>query len=163
MLLELLRLYSTNKWTGGVLFRTDLPERQFLATTMEDEKRTKKISGKARIPAGQYFLELCKIGQLHDKYKARYSEFHRGMIWLLAVPDFQWVCLRPDDHNDDDTEACITIGRSLDFDRGHISRSTLAYVHLYPMIAKAIENDFVALTIKDFGVGNGRNNQKEKR
>jgi hypothetical protein len=50
-----------------------------------------KIYGESRIPCGRYELTLREEGTLHWKYKERFPEIHKGMLWMQDIPSFNWV------------------------------------------------------------------------
>jgi hypothetical protein len=121
--------------TGGLLFVND----DFFCFTCEDEYRAEKVYGETRIPRGKYQIKLRDAGGMNEKYKQRYS-FHRGMLHLQNVPNFEWVYIHTG-NTDDHTEGCILVGFGTDVDGGEItvSRSREAYEKLYNYILLAID------------------------
>ena len=97
------RLTHTADTTIGFLRFGD-----FSCFTLEDAPREKKIPGKTRIPAGEY-----KIGLRTDspKFAPYYTRFpwHKGMLWLQDVPDFQYVYLHIGNSHAD-TDGCLLVG-----------------------------------------------------
>ncbi len=73
MELEVIRISSGTDSTNGILLELDRTanaphaegyrcKRTFLAYTLEDEQRNKKVYGETRIPNGTYKLGLRKTG-----------------------------------------------------------------------------------------------------
>jgi hypothetical protein len=74
---------------------------------------------------------------------------HKGMLWLRDVPGFEWVYIHIG-NTDDDTEGCILVGETIDYESGFMGRSVKAYRYIYPLIATAIEiGEAVTLEIED--------------
>tara|TARA_Y100000356_G_scaffold32652_1_gene24386 strand:- start:482 stop:754 length:273 start_codon:yes stop_codon:yes gene_type:complete len=61
MKLEVLRFSSQKDSTNGLLFDTT-DGRNFLAYTLEDEKRENKVMHETRVPAGTYKIKLRTVG-----------------------------------------------------------------------------------------------------
>ena len=156
MVLELLRISSQDDSTNGILFEVvEGGPRRFLAYTLEDEYREEKIKGETRIPAGAYNITLRTVGGFHKKYKKRFKNIHKGMLWLRDVPNFEYVlihCGNTDEH----TGGCILVGKTQTENKGKykdgfIGRSTESYFDVYPPIAEAIERgEEVTIIITDF-------------
>ena len=161
MNLEVIRFSSGTDSTNGILFETiergndidgSFKQRKFLAYTLEDEQRDKKVYGETRIPNGTYKLGLRKEGGYHAKYSKRFSDFHIGMLHVLDVPGFEYIlihCGNTDEH----TAGCLLVGDSQENNQitkdGFIGKSTQAYRRIYPRIANAIENgEQVIITYK---------------
>lgn len=104
--------------------------------TLEDPIRKIKVWGKTCIPAGQYVLKLRKEGSMDLRYAARFGNWHRGMLWLQDVPNFEYVYLHIG-NSPEDTEGCILVGSTQS--RNFIGGSEAAYREIYPVIADAIE------------------------
>jgi len=153
MELEVIRFSSGIDSTNGILLEVDrlAPalhaegfrcKRTFLAYTLEDEQRDKKIYGETRIPNGTYKLGLRKEGGYNSKYSKRFSDFHIGMLHVLDVPNFEYIlihCGNTDEH----TAGCLLVGDSQENNQitkdGFIGKSTQAYRRIYSRIAEAIE------------------------
>ena len=163
MELEVIRISSGVDSTNGILLEVDrlspAPYAEgyrckstFLAYTLEDEQRDKKVYGETRIPNGTYKLSLRKEGGYHAKYSKRFSDFHIGMLHVLDVPGFEYIlihCGNTDEH----TAGCLLVGDSQENNQitkdGFIGRSTQAYRRIYPKIAEAIEcGEQVTITYK---------------
>ena len=144
MELEVIRFSSGTDSTNGILLEVDKQtcERKFLAYTLEDEQRDKKIYGETRIPEGTYKLDLRKTGGYHRKYSKRFKNIHIGMLHVLDVPGFDYIlihCGNTDEH----TAGCLLVGDSQENNQitkdGFIGKSTQAYKRIYPKIAEAIK------------------------
>ena len=163
MELEVIRISSGSDSTSGILLEVDrlapAPhaegyrcKRTFLAYTLEDEQRDKKVYGETRIPNGTYTLGLRKVGGYNEKYSKRFSDIHIGMLHVLDVPGFEYIlihCGNTDEH----TAGCLLVGDSQENNKitknGFIGKSTQAYKRIYPRIAEAIEcGEEVTITYK---------------
>ena len=136
MKLEVLRFNSSDDFTTGLLFDVTDNVRSFLCYTLEDEARTEKKWGETRIPAGTYKLTLRSEGGFHTRYLAKFgAEFHKGMIYVNEVPNFQYI-LWHIGNDDDDTAGCLLVGKTSQ--DNFIGNSTTAYKEIYPPIRDAI-------------------------
>jgi len=134
MRLLLDRAYDNGNATIGVLTR----EGKFEVFTLEDEKRTKKISGETRIPAGLYFIKFQKIVTPKTiAYRKRYDwfSFH---LQIMNVAGFTNVYIHVGNY-DTDTDGCVLLGLSADADKGTIGKSALAFKQLYLKVAPVLE------------------------
>ena len=136
MKLEVLRFNSSDDFTTGLLFDVTDNVRSFLCYTLEDEARTTKKWGETRIPAGTYKLTLRAEGGFHSRYLAKFgAEFHKGMIYVNEVPNFEYI-LWHIGNDDDDTAGCLLVGKTSQ--DNFIGSSTAAYKEIYPPIRDAI-------------------------
>ena len=136
MKLEVLRFNSSDDFTTGLLFDVTDNVRSFLCYTLEDEARTEKKWGETRIPAGTYKLILRSEGGFHSRYLAKFgAEFHKGMIYVNEVPNFEYI-LWHIGNDDDDTAGCLLVGKTSQ--DNFIGSSTAAYKEIYPPIRDAI-------------------------
>lgn len=134
MEIEIFREPSTSILTYGKLY---VDGKRF-TQTLEDVVRTDgKVYGKTAIPFGKYMLKLRKEGQKNDKYKLRFGDFHKGMLWLQDVPNFQFVYIHTGSYPSD-TLGCILVGDSVLRKRNMIVDSQLAYKRLYKVIIDAM-------------------------
>ena len=151
--LEVIRFSNGTDSTNGMLLEVDRHspspheegfrcKKTFLAYTLEDEQRDKKVYGETRIPNGTYKLGLRKEGGYHAKYSKRFSDIHIGMLHVLDVPNFEYIlihCGNTDEH----TAGCLLVGDSQENNQitknGCIGKSTQAYKRIYPRIAEAIK------------------------
>jgi len=130
-----IRYNSKSDFTDGLLFING----EFQIHTLEDEFRNVKVYGETRIIKGRYKVELRTVGGFNQKYLKRYgSDFHKGMLHVVNVPNFKYVLIHIG-NDDDDTAACLLTGmtNSAD-DAGFIGGSRAAYEKIYPIIRDAI-------------------------
>lgn len=108
--------------------------------TLEDEYRAVKVKGETRIPCGTYTIKFRTWGAHHIQYAKKFPRFHRGMLQLQSVPNFEGILIHIG-NTDKDTAGCILVGST--FTRSasgkiSIQGSTVAYEKIYPVIAAAI-------------------------
>jgi len=125
----------------------------FLAFTLEDEPREKKVHSETRIPAGRYKLDLRPAGRLHKIYSDRWDWHTLGMIWVRRVPNFRWIYFHPG-VNDDHTAGCILVGDQVNNNilapgADNLGSSRQAYKRIYPVITEAILLGPTFVTIRD--------------
>jgi hypothetical protein len=154
MELKVLRFSSQEDSTSGLLFKEDDLGVEFLCYTLEDERRALKIKGETRVPAGKYNIKLRKEGGFHAKYTKRYGGFHRGMLHICDVPNFEYILIHTG-NTDEHTAGCLIVGDSQEnniiIKDGFIGKSGNAYKRIYPAIAKALElNEEVTIEYIDF-------------
>lgn len=108
--------------------------------TLEPTVRNEKIVGVTAIPAGQYVLKLRTEGGMTAQYLAKFgADFHKGMLWLQDVPNFEDVYIHIGNFPRD-THGCILIGNDRGASAGlpAVTDSTAAYKAMYPAVAAAI-------------------------
>jgi len=149
MKLEVLRFNSSDDFTTGLLFDVTDNVRSFLCYTLEDEARTVKQWGETRIPSGKYKLSLRSEGGFHTRYLSKFgAEFHKGMIYVNEVPNFEYI-LWHIGNDDDDTAGCLLVGKTSQ--DNFIGNSTTAYKEIYPPIRDAIlSGEDVTVTYIDY-------------
>ena len=136
MELEVIRYNSKEDYTDGLLFI----DNKFECFTLEDEERTVKVYGETSIPDGTYKIELRTVGGFNTRYLKKFgNEFHKGMLWVKDVPNFEYILIHIG-NTDDDTAGCLLVGSTADKDKGFIGASTGAYKSLYPKVLNALEN-----------------------
>jgi hypothetical protein len=135
MEIDVVRYNHPEDFTDGIL----LINGEFQVHTLEDEGRNKKLYGETRVWSGRYPVELRTEGGFHQRYLKKFgSEFHKGMLWIKDVPDFEFVLIHIG-NDDDDTDACLLVGMSNNAnEKGFIGDSTGAYKKIYPQIRDAI-------------------------
>jgi len=145
MKLEVLRYNSKADYTDGLLFVNN----KFECYTLEDEARTVKVYGETCIPDGTYDIELRTVGGFNTKYLNKFGgEFHKGMLWIKDVPNFEYILIHIG-NTDEDTAGCLLVGSTADKDKGFIGASTGAYKALYPKVRAALyNNEKVTITYK---------------
>ena len=142
MKLKVLRFSSQEDSTSGLLFDDNEIGLRFLCYTLEDERRSLKVKGETRVPAGTYKLVLRKEGGFHSRYKAKYGAWHRGMLHVTDVPNFEFILIHTG-NTDEHTAGCLLVGDSQEYNiivkDGFVGKSTNAYKRIYSPIARAIE------------------------
>jgi hypothetical protein len=139
--LQLKRLLDSGEETVGILYLIENNVKTFLCFTLEDEYRNVKVKHETRIPEGVYKLNLRTFGRLHEKYLGRFPEFHKGMIELRSVPNFDAILIHIG-NTDGDTSGCVLVGRYA-FEvkkRWRLMDSTTAYKSLYNTIVPLLIN-----------------------
>ena len=161
MELEVLRISSQVDSTSGILFDVTEGKRKFLCYTIEDEFRAKKVRGETRIPEGSYEITLRKEGGFHSRYLKKYGpKFHKGMLWVRNVPNFEWI-LWHTGNTDESTMGCLILCSSqtenITAKDGFVGASVKAYKRVYPPIAEALENgEKVTVTYIDYDYVEGK-------
>ena len=146
MKLLLERITSDSDATIGVLYRDGI----FESFCLEDEHRTVKVFGETRIPAGTYPVELRadERSEMHKRYRARYPDIHRGMLWLRDVSNFIFIYIHVG-NDDDDTAGCILTGMGANAGTMTIQSSVKAYRRLYEVVVDAAEAGELFIEIVD--------------
>jgi len=132
------RLKTDNKGTIGFLKIDNDP----MYFTLEDPYHDKKIYGDTRIPMGSYEIKLRDEGGMTKRYKDKYgAEFHKGMLWLQDVPNYEWIYIHTG-NTKEHTEGCILVGMIADIssETKSVGRSRDAYKEIYSKISNAILN-----------------------
>ena len=142
MKLKVLRFSSQEDSTSGLLFNDSDIGLKFLCYTLEDERRAVKVRGETRVPAGKYNLVLRKEGGFHSRYKGKYGAWHRGMLHVTEVPNFEFILIHTG-NTDEHTAGCLLVGDSQEnnivIKDGFVGKSRNAYKRIYSPIARAIE------------------------
>ena len=149
MELEVIRFSSSNDDTLGILRVNGA----FECFTLEDEKRTVKVMGETRIPEGRYQVKLRKTGGFHNRYGKKYGSWHKGMLHVTNVPNFQYVLIHIG-NDEDDTAGCLLVGQTATSNlgkmKGFVGASGNAYKRLYPQVLAALEaGEDVWITYKE--------------
>jgi len=148
MRLELLRYSTSDESTLGAL----LIDGTFACYTLEDAFHVAKIPGQTRIPEGIYDLKLRTEGGMHADYGRKYP-FHRGMLWLQSVPQFEWVYIHVGNRAAH-SEGCLLVGLTANCNQiedGFVGKSVQAYERIYPGIADAVLGDTATVEIRAVG------------
>jgi hypothetical protein len=132
---DVVRYNNQEEFTDGLLFING----EFQVHALEDEFRTKKVYGETRIPKGRYRIQLRTEGGFHERYSNKFGEdFHKGMLHIVEVPNFEYVLIHIG-NDDDDTAGCLLVGMTNSADDApFIGGSKAAYVKIYPIIKDAI-------------------------
>ena len=136
MELTLNRFSGADESTLGLLY----VDEKFFCYTLEDQYNEPKVPGETRIPNGRYKIELRNEGGMTERYAQRF-DFHKGMLWLRNVPNFQFIYIHTG-NNDDHSEGCILVGDGQVtniVERGTVTSSVAAYTRLYKHITGALE------------------------
>jgi len=145
MKLLLERFHKSDDFTIGKLFI----DGTFECYTLEDEFRSVKVMHETRIPAGMYEIKLRTFGGHHEKYKLKFPEFHKGMLWLQNVPNFKDILIHIG-NTDEDTSGCLLLVKEVNLLTGYGSKSTQAYIEMYKKVIAAFnKNEKVTIEVKD--------------
>jgi len=167
MKLEVMRYSSQNDSTLGILFDVTDGKRKFLCYTIEDEYRSVKKMHETRIPEGTYTLTLRSEGGFHSRYLKKYgANFHKGMIYVNKVPNFEYVLWHVGNY-ETNTSGCLLLGNSssenISDKKGYIGASVAAYKRVYPIVRDAIlSGSKVTVTYVDFDHVEGKPTPKVK-
>lgn len=114
---------------------------------LEDEYRAVKVAGETRIPAGTYRIGVRKVGGFHEKYTARFSAFHRGMLQVLNVPGFDGILIHCG-NTEHDTAGCLLVGQAA---KGKLELvlSSVTYEQLYKEVIGAAERGELTIEYRD--------------
>ena len=137
MELKVYRYSSQSQTTLGAL----QIDGKFECYTLEDQHQDIKIKGETRIPAGTYKIGLRTVGGFDARYKAKFN-FHKGMLQVLDVPNFEYILIHVG-NDEDDTVGCLLVGNTANNNRlnkGFIGDSTNAYREMYIKVLKALES-----------------------
>lgn len=139
LIIDVLRFSSDDESTNSLIFING----KFQSFCLEDAYHETKIKGKTRIPAGRRKLGIRTAGRLHDIYAKKFPDMHKGMIWILDIPNFEYVYFHIGNKSQD-TEGCPLVGNIQSNNQGgapgSIMNSTDAYVAFY----KRIIDDVIA-------------------
>lgn len=132
MKLQVKRYNSQDDFTQGLLFI----DGKFECHTIEDEQRTVKVYSETAIPNGTYEIKLRTEGRFHQNYSSKFKLFHKGMLHVTNVPNFEYILIHIG-NDDDDTAGCLLVGRGAS--EGSIIESTIAYEKMYKKVIAAFE------------------------
>ena len=154
MKLEVIRFNKGKDATNGLLFDITNDKKKIFMLYSKMRAAPKKVWGETCIPEGEYCLGLRTVGGHHSKYSKRFADIHSGMLQVLDVPNFTHILIHCG-NTDEDTAGCLLLGDTQENnnikENGFIGRSTLAYMRVYPSIAKALEDgEDVTITYRDF-------------
>ena len=151
MLIKLRRTLQTPNSTAGDLWIEDL----LVCHTLEDAWHMTKMPGITRIPAGNYRIGLRTASTpMNDRYRARFGEdFHKGMLYILGVPDFEYVYFHCGNRVED-TKGCVLVGSEIVAPTEPDGEYTLhgsekAYREFYPIVRDALAKEKVWVQILD--------------
>lgn len=134
MRIKVLRYNSADDHTNSIIFIDGV----FECYGLEDEFRADKVKGETRIPNGIYDIKFRAVGGFHTRYLKRYGKsFHKGMLQVMNVPNFEYILLHSG-NTDNDTAGCLLLGDGNSRGENFISQSRPAYNRLYPKVRNAI-------------------------
>jgi hypothetical protein len=139
------RLINNGETTLGKLYIDNVLQ----CYTLEDQPNPAKVYGETRIPAGKYEIKLRTVGTIHEDYKKRVPEMHKGTLWLQDVPGFEFILIHIG-NDDSDTLGCLLVGNKLSKKGWILEESTIAYKRIYPLIANELSSGKqVFITVED--------------
>src|SRR3990167_320175 len=121
---------------------------QFVCWALEDRYNVNKVKGETRIPPGEYKIKLRTDGLLHEKYKKKFPEIHKGMLEITGIPGFSRVYYHIGNKHQDSL-GCPLVG-TLPIYLGNewqVRESTIAYLKFYPLVLAGIKD--VSVLIED--------------
>jgi len=135
--IDVIRYNTTDTHTDGLF----LINGEFMCFTLEDEKRAVKVKHETRIPNGRYKVELRTEGGFNARYLKQYgANFHKGMLWVKDVPNFEWILIHKG-NTQDHTSGCLLVGMNQNADaRDFVGESGKAYEKIYPIVRDALLN-----------------------
>lgn len=136
MYIQLLRLRDNGSDTIGTMH----VDGKFECFTLEDKHNDVKVYGQTRIPSGTYNIVLRKEGGMTRRYKEKYGNNHKGMLWLQDVPGFEYVYIHIG-NDEEDTLGCILLGETCDSGSGTVGRSRIAYQNFYRDAIDALDRN----------------------
>lgn len=144
------RFSTTNESTIGTL----LIDGVFQCFTLEDSFRLVKMPEHTRISEGVYDINLRSDGDMDARYKKQFGEIHKGMLWLLNVPQFEWIYIHYG-NAPKNTHGCILVGDNCHnntIEDHWVGNSISAYLRIYKKISEAIiEHEPVKISINMMG------------
>ena len=151
--IEVLRYSSGVDSTLGILSENGPDGREFLAYTLEDEFREKKVSAETRIPEGTYEVTLRTEGGFHSRYAAKFGDWHKGMLWVRDVPGFEYILIHTG-NTDEHTMGCLLVADSSTQNitkDGFIGASVSAYKRIYPSLSEwLLDGNILTITYIDY-------------
>ena len=142
------RLFRNHEETIGIFSTAG----RVICHSLEDEKRTVKLFGETRIPAGKYEINFRTEGRLHKKYMALYPTMHKGMLWIRNIKNFTYCYIHQgvDDTHTAGCPLCATDSHTRHDNRYKLVNSGIGYRRFYPLMAKPLmAGDRVFLDIRD--------------
>ena len=125
-------------------------DHNFVCFGLEDEFREEKVSAETRIPEGTYQVGLRTVGGFHKRYSTKFPDFHKGMLQILDVPEFEHILIHIG-NTEKDTAGCLLTGMIADANKGSmkVTQSTKAYELLYKSVIDAALEDELSIQILD--------------
>lgn len=133
MKLTVVRIKSDNDATLSTIFI----DGRFQCFGLEDEYREHKVAGETRIPAGEYNITLRTVGGFNKRYSEKFPSFHRGMLWVRDVPNFEFILIHIG-NTERNTAGCLLVGKNGNTSGElTVGNSTGAYKKLYAKVIDA--------------------------
>lgn len=130
------RIITGSDYTKSALYINNV----FQCFLLEDGYNVIKKYGETRIPPGTRKITLRTEGGMHQKYLNKYgSEFHKGMLWIRDVDNFEYIYIHVG-NSPKDTLGCLLTGSVIDMEDAWLEQSRRAYKKIYPLISNAILN-----------------------
>ena len=161
MELELLRFSSTKDSTSGILslIKED-GSKEFLAYTVEDPYREKKVKHITRFADGRYQIKFRSVGGFHSRYLKRYgADYHKGMLELQDVKgysdeEYKYVLIHSG-NSAKSSSGCLIIGDNQTNNQikefGWVGSSRNNYLRTYQIIRDALlKGDEVWINVIDY-------------
>ena len=152
MELKTQRISSGDESTISVMHRMNGSAPSFRCFVLEDQYNVPKVKGETRIPPGRYQIKLRTEGGMHQRYTEKF-DWHRGMLWLQDVPEFEWVYIHFGNY-EYQTDGCLLVGdgaQSNVIEDGMVQSSVAAYTRLAQEVYAAIDaGEEVWITIEDY-------------
>lgn len=148
MTINLWRYNSDKDHTNGLI----MVDGKFICYSIEDEYQAKKVYSETRIPNGIYDIKLRSFGGFHERYLSKYGDWHKGMLQVMNVPNFEDILIHKG-NSDKDTAGCILTGSSNFMGANWVEDSTNAYEKLYPIVRDALlSGDEVKIVIRNLDI-----------
>lgn len=139
------RFYSDKEAT----LSTISVDNKFICFGLEDEFRSSKVYGETRIPSGKYEIGIRKEGGFHNRYSEKFKDFHKGMIQIKDVPNFEYILFHIGNY-EKDTAGCILVGKnSTTSGTPTVLNSTTAYKEFYSLVIEEAIKGNVTIEIID--------------
>jgi len=161
MNLELLRFSSTKDSTSGILsLINEDGSKDFLAYTVEDPYREKKVKHITRFADGRYQIKFRSVGGFHSRYLKRYgADYHKGMLELQDVKgysdeEYKYILIHSG-NSANSSSGCIIIGDTQTNNQikefGWVGSSRNNYLRTYQIIRDALlKGDEVWINVIDY-------------
>ena len=136
------RILSDNDATLSLVYL----DGEFICFGLEDEYRADKVPSETRIPQGNYKVGVRQVGGFDARYRAKFGSWHKGMLHVLDVPEFEHILIHIG-NTDEDTAGCLLVGMGANTaNELSISNSTAAYQLLYTKVIDAAKADDLIIT-----------------
>jgi len=142
MKLKLMRFTDDGETTLGALMIDGI----FNCFIVEDQEQKEKVFGETRIPQGTYQVDFRKAGRFHTQYKAKYGDWHQGILCVFNAPnwkikteymEFQYVLFHTG-NTEKHTAGCLLPNQSVNSSTMRGTGSTDAYKKFYPIVRDAL-------------------------